>query len=588
MKKIFTLAIVAFFCSLGMMAQVELGNIKFSLGEGKKISPKTGVISVSFPNATGLTDEEKQSTEIFIEGKFSAEGHDDEEFDGSEKLTRSFDIALADYELSPKTDYTLTITSVKINNQEFVTDENKESFVLHFQTRSAERKMSWTFVIDEESSKQIVEEASTNIAGSEGEDVTKYMDIQKNGSSTKRYYVPAKNYEEITLPDGSVLPMTEDLLFRFGNKGFYVGKYNDGTYKDRICFNNNNQFMVIPDCQEGDVITLRSLYATKNKGWIQAVDGCALAVDGLVSNVTNLKDSVGTTSSAVNYKFEVQRNGDVTLKFGNSFLLSIEIEAASPKVPRNYNIVAAYTDSVSNITLKELVAKTEETTGSTIKVNYPYWLVDTEGNAYTHGSKGVEFAETFDLKWSEGVADTTFVINYAKTDYTGVVYLSEGEDIEGAEIIDHANTAIRSSMGKAAYVTTDTKLVSLEPGTYKIRAVLFSNEKAGNYSCVLTKGATEADEIYLNATADNWTEAESDLLTITETADITLLSSLDTKKGVDVIMIYASEDDPEDPEGIVDVNADAKQTAVRKVMQNGKILIVTKAGAINVAGQLVK
>ena len=51
--------------------------------------------------------------------------------------------------------------------------------------------------------------------------------------------------------------MTEDLLFKFGNKAFYVGKYNDGAYKNRICFNSNNQMLVIPDCEVGDIITVQ-------------------------------------------------------------------------------------------------------------------------------------------------------------------------------------------------------------------------------------------------------------------------------------------------------------------------------------------
>ena len=61
--------------------------------------------------------------------------------------------------------------------------------------------------------------------------------------------------------------------------------------------------------------------------------------------------------------------------------------------------MAQYTEDGSDaIVLKELVAKNEATTGSTIKENYPYWLADAEGNAYTHGAKGSEFVESFDLK----------------------------------------------------------------------------------------------------------------------------------------------------------------------------------------------
>jgi len=581
MKKISTLVIMTFFCCLGALAQVELGNIKFSLGEGKKISPTTGKILVTFPDVKGV---DPTTTSFEIAGKFTP--GEELEFDGVTALfSEGYEISLSDYELEPKTDYTLTITSVKVNNIELLNDT---TFVLHFQTRSAERKMSWVFTIDEASSAQIVAEATANPAG-DGEDVTKYMDIQKNGSSTKRYYVPAKNYEEITLPDGSLLPMTEDLLFKFGNKSFYVGKYNDGDYKNRICFNNNNQMLVIPDCKVGDIITFSALRSSKSNTYMQAMNGCAIAPDGKVSSVTGLQDSIPMSSSLANHKFEVLVDGDVTFKIGNTLMTAITIEEGQPKVPRNYSVVAQYKEDGSDaIVLKELVAKTEATTGSTIKANYPYWLVDAEGNAYTHGSKGNEFVEAFDLKYGEVEVDTIFVINYAKTAYTGVAYLSEGEDIEGSIPCTHANAAVRSSMGKAAYVMEDTKLVTLQPGTYKIRAILFDAGTKPDYVCVFSKGATENDEISLTASATNWTEAESDLLTITEATDIKLLSGGSDKTGLDVVMIYKSDDAPEDPQGITEVNAGAQKMAARKLMKEGKILIQTEAGTVNVAGQLVK
>lgn len=584
MKKIFTLAFMAFFCSLGMMAQVVLGDIKFSLGEGKKINPANGKIVITFPNVSGVED--PTTTTFMIEGSFTADEVEPSEFDEIEgTFAEGITLELSEFELQPSTAYALNITSVKVDGTELAADT---TYVLNFKTRSAERKMSWVFTIDEASSAQIVAEAETNIAGAENEDVTKYMDIQKSGSSTKRYYVPAKNYEEITLPDGSILPMTEDLLFKFGNKVFYVGKYNDGSYKDLISFNGQNQYMTIPDVKAGDVITFYANRATSGSATkqtcIQAMYAAAIATDGLESS-TGVADSIWLGSAYANYKFEALADGDITFRFSNTLLKTITIEEGKPKVPRNYSVVAQYKEDGSDaIVLKELVAKTEATTGSTIKANYPYWLADAEGNAYTHGAKGSEFVESFDLKYGEG--DTIFVINYAKTAYTGVAYLSEGEDIEGSILCTSPNAAIRSSMGKAAYVMEDTKLVTLQPGTYKIRAILFDAGKTPGYVCVFSKGATENDEISLTANATNWTEAESDLLTITEATDIKLLAGGSDNTGLDVVMIYASDDAPD--EGIVDVNADAKKMAVRKVMQNGQVLIVTKAGTVNVAGQLLK
>ena len=62
-------------------------------------------------------------------------------------------------------------------------------------------------------------------------------------------------------------------------------------------------------------------------------------------------------------------------------------------------------------------------------------------------------------------------------------------------------------MAKAAYFAEDVKLVTLQPGTYKIRAVLFDANKTAGYVCTLTKGEGEENEIYLSATATNWTRS---------------------------------------------------------------------------------
>lgn len=576
MKKISTLAFMAFFFCLSSMAQVVLGDINFSLGEGKKINPTTGKITVTFPNVTGVAD--PSATNFVLTGAFN-----DIEFDGIEgSFASGVTLDLADFELQPATDYALKITSVKVDGTECAAEGG---YTLKFKTRGAERKMSWTFTIDAESAAQIVAEGSENVAGAENEDVTKYMDIQKNGATTHRFYVPARNYEEILLPDGTALPMTEDLIFKFGNKAFYVGD-TEGSYKDLIAFNGKNQYMTIPDCKVGDIITFNANRATKGSADkptnIQAMDGAAIAPDGIESS-NGIKDSIWLGSSYANYKFEVQIEGDVRFFFNNCLMKSITIEEGVEKLPCKYNVVAAYTEDETTTTLKELVGETEGITGSTIKANYPYWLADKDGNVYTYGTKGNPFEVSFDLK-----GDTTFVINYKKTDFDGCVFLSEGEDLTGAVLCTNGNAAIRSSMAKSGYVTEDLKLVTLQPGTYKIRAILFDAGKTPSYICTLTKGAGEDDEIYLSATATNWTEAESDLLTITEPTDITLKAGGSESTGVDVIMIYASTDAPEDPDGIAEVKANAQNAAAMKVMKNGQLLIKTATGTFNALGVQVK
>ena len=570
MKKISTLAFMAFFCCLSSMAQVVLGDINFSLGEGKKINPTTGLITITFPNVTGVAD--PTATNFVIAGAFN-----DIDFDGVEgSFATGVTLDLAEFELQPATDYALKITSVKVDGTELAP---AEGYTLNFKTRGAERKMSWSFAIDDASLEMIAADAADNADG----DASRYIDITKSGNA--RYYVPARNYQEIMLPDGTALPATEDLTFKFGEKVFYVSGHGGG-WADAIVFNGNDQFMVIPDCQVGDVITFNANRANKasdsKRTCIQAMNGAAIAPEGIVSS-TELQDSVQLGDKYAKFKFEVQAAGDITFRFSNCYVKTIEISEAQEKLPRNYNIVAAYVDEEENITvLKELLPKTEGVTGSTVKVTYPYWLTDADAKAYTHGTKGSEFVEAFDLKNGEG--DTTFVVSYKKTEFEGVVFLSEGEDLTGAVLCTSGNAAVRSSMAKAGYVTEDLKLVTLQPGTYKIRAVLFDANKEPGYICTLTKGAGEENEIYISATATNFDERESDLLTITEATDITLKAGGGDNQGIDVIMIYAAT---EDPDGIVEVKS-AKNAAVRKVVKNGQVLIETEAGIFNAFGVQMK
>ena len=576
MRKISTLAFMAFFCCMSAMAQVVLGDIKFSIKDGAKLNPTTGKITVTFPEVTGVED--PTATNFVLAGAFNDVDFD--EIEGSFASGVTFD--LGEFELEPGTEYTLTITSVKVDGAELAAEGG---YKLNFKTRGAERKMSWTFTIDAESAAQIVTEGSANVAGAENEDATKYMDIQKNGATTHRFYVPARNYEEILLPDGTALPMTEDLMFKFGNKAFYVGD-TEGSYKDLIAFNGKNQYMIIPDCKAGDVITFNANRATKGSADkptnIQAMDGAAIAPDGLESS-NGIKDSIWLGSSYANYKFEVLTDGDVKFFFNNCLMKSITIEEGVEKKPCKYKVVAGYTEDEKTTILKELVAETEGITSSTVKAYYPYWLADEQGNVYTYGTKGNPFEASFDLK-----GDTTFVINYKKTAFEGCVFLSEGEDLPNAALCTSSNAAIRSSMGKAAYLAEDLKLVTLQPGTYKVRAITADyTSKSGGYDCVLTKGEGEENEIHLVATADNWNDIESDLLTITEATDITLKASGNENQGIDVIMIYASTDAPEDPDGISEVK-DAKKVVARKVAKDGRILIQTAAGTFNAVGVQVK
>ena len=575
MKKITTLAFMAFFVCLGAMAQVELGDIKFSIADGKKVNPNTGKITVTFPDVTGIDD--PTTTSFVLEGNF---GTEDLAFDGVEgTFAEGITFDLVEFELQPSTEYTLNITSVKVNGAELAAEGG---YALHFKTRGTERKTSWTFQIDQETKDKIVADDGNDPAFNESNGGTYWKCIKTD----ERHYIhQTLRDSEIMLDADNILPVSEDLTFTAGTDKMFIGDLT-GSFAGLLVFNATNLTMTIPDCRVGDVITFNGVNATKGNSskqtCIQALNGAAIAPEGLVSS-TGLQDSIWVNANA-NYKFEVQVDGDLTFLFGNFRMKSITISEAQEKKPCKYNVVAAYEGEESTIVLKELVAETEAMSGTSVKMQFPYWLKDEEGNVYQHAAISKEFNAAFELN-----SDTTFVLNYTKTAMEGAVYLSEGEDIPGATACTQSNAAIRSSMAKAGYVTEDTKLVTLQPGTYKIRAILFDAAKEPNYVCTLTKGEGEENEILLSATATNWTDAESDLLEITEATDITLKAGGGESQGIDVIVIYASTDAPDDPDAIQAVTSKAQRSFnAYKVAKDGQILIETEYGTVNAAGRQVK
>lgn len=575
MKKISTLAFMAFFLCLSAMAQVELGSVQFTPGEGKKINFQTGKINVNFPKATVDGNAIDPATAFTIAGGFGES--DDLAVFAEGTFGDGVTLEIADWGLEPATDYTLTISSVQVDGVECAAEGG---YVLHFATRGAERTMSWVFTIDEESVAKIKadEEAGESGVG------TYWSVLQEN---IRHYYHQRLNDDEIMLDANTPLPMTEGLTFTTnGADKIYVGDVVTTTYQKNLVFNNANIYVTIPDCKVGDIITFNGLYATKDQGSIQAMNGAALAPDGVVSNTTNLQDSVIMSGSAADYKFKSQIDGDITFLVNKTRMVSIKIEEGVEEVPRKYSVVAGYTENGETKVIKELVAETEGMAGSTIKVPYSMWIKDADGNLYSKASKDgkIGCVESLDLK-----SDTTFVVIYTKEQIDGVVYLQEAEDIEGAIACEHDNVPIRCSNQSAAYTTEDVKIFTLEPGSYKFRAILFDNTGKNSQRVCATFTIGE-QEVMLSSNADNRTVAESDDLVVVDTAtDVIWKAGGSNNYGLDVLCIYASTDAPDDPSGsgITEVE-NAQKITTRKVVKDGKIVIETEKGTFNVAGVQVK
>ena len=555
MKKIFTLALMAFFCCLNAMSQIVLGDINFSIKDGAKLSPTTGKITVTFPNVQGVAD--PTTTNFAMVGAFN-----DIDFDGVEgSFASGVTLDLAEFELQPATDYTLKITSVKVDDIELAP---AEGYTLNFKTRGAERKLSWAFQTD-----ATVEALIAEKIGTEGEGNDYWSIGSKGRICSKVQFVN----EEVTLDGTTVVPFLEDLLITNVNAtGMLLGQTAKSSY-NRLHLAQPQNKVVVPDCEIGDKIAIKFCYVdTKKEYSIQIPNAtCEQATN-------EAKDSVQSQKNATTYVFEVHTPGDLTIIVNNSCLFSIDITPKSDEVFK-YTVVAQ--DEEKNV-IKTLVPETEAKAGDMITATYPYWLTTADNKLVTYGSKGNPFTFTGTVK-----RDTTFVLTYKETGLTDVVYLKEGEDIDGTSICSHANSAIRSSNTKAAYITEDKTITTLEPGSYQFRAILFDNSGKNSPKPVATfqVGGTE---VVLSSSEDNFTDATSDLVVLETATDVVWKAAGNDNYGLDVLCIYASTDAPDDPDGIAEVKTNVQKNAARKVIKNGQLLIETAAGTFNVLGVQLK
>ena len=580
MKKQLLTLVALLFAAVTAMAQVNLGNPKWNVKDGGKCSPSK-VITFFFPNPEGVNS----STVISVGGNFYEAGQEAGEenaFSGFEvNVTIPVEFALEDFDAQPNTSYVLKITSVKIGDEELIGDT---TYTLNFTTRGAERQMLWTFTIDSTSVDKIKADDG-NVSDGEG----KYWKVL--GVDTRHYVHQKLNNEEIMLDANTPLPMTEGLNFTFGADKVYVGDVVTTKHKDRLSFNANNLYMTVPGCKAGDMITINASRATKASAkkftCIVAMDGAAEAIDGITSS-SGMKDSLQLGSSFANFKFTVLQDGDVTLKLSNALVKSLEITEARPIVDCVYSVKAIYKDGDNVKELKTLVPETVGKTNDVVKVNYSYWLTDGEGNLYTYGTKGNEFLEKFDL-----ISDTTFVISYKKVaDVSDVVFLSEGEDFfdeenqeRTIEMVTQANSAVRSSNGKAAYATADTKITTLPAGTYTFKAIIFDNTgKSSGFIQSIGISENTDEDLLLAANADNWTEAQETFILENE-GDIIWRAGGNENKGIDIMVIYKS--DGGDAVASVEA-AETAAPATRKVVKDGKFLIETANGTFTAAGAQVK
>ena len=129
------------------------------------------------------------------------------------------------------------------------------------------------------------------------------------------------------------------------------------------------------------------------------------------------------------------------------------------------------------------------------KVSVPYdEYINVEGTLYKSSAENSSFKKGVELTED----NITATVKYSASDISDVVYYSEGEDIEGASVVNSGNADARCSGAAAGYSATDLKFVTLPAGTYKINAVVYSPTSAGGSFSI-----KNGDEVVYGFTSGN-------------------------------------------------------------------------------------
>lgn len=283
---------------------------------------------------------------------------------------------------------------------------------------------------------------------------------------------------------------------------------------------------------------------------------------------------------ATKYIYVSDNSAEVTIAKDGSSVITLTYREAE-----NWTYTLNALDGEGTL-LQTLISATAPE-GEKINVGYAAYInVDGQlwgtGKNYSNDGKGFQTSVT--------MTEDNIVKNltYSDKGIANVVYLSEGENIEGMNVCNTANASVRSSNAAAAYAPTDVTFTTLPAGIYEIHAICYDAQKNANSDWTFKAGEETIAEIHCGTI--NYYEAPAVEFTLNSESPITIAQGGANNIGIDMIYIVKTGDvEPGDPTGISNIdNNQVSNTAVfdlsgRRVqnnaqkgvfIQNGKKVVV--------------
>ena len=259
-----------------------------------------------------------------------------------------------------------------------------------------------------------------------------------------------------------------------------------------------------------------------------------VAESGLVPPLTEEdKVAVYNEDKTVKYVYDSDDASSLTIAADGSTVVTIKFREAA-----KWNYTFNAVDEEGN-PLQEGIVKGTNFEGETFDVGYPY-AINVDGTLYTSDKLSSDkkgYYLSYTLEADNQVKDITF----KPTTTTDIVFLSEAENIEGLTKATNNNTFVRSSNGGSAYAAeADVEITKLQPGKYKLTAVVCDATKNAGSEWNFLAG--ENNIFNFTASTVNWAQGTSEEFEVNAETPIYLVKGGNANQAVDFIYIQKTGD----------------------------------------------
>ena len=259
-----------------------------------------------------------------------------------------------------------------------------------------------------------------------------------------------------------------------------------------------------------------------------------VAESGLVPPLTESdKDAIYNEDKTMKYVYDSDDASSLTIAADGSTVVTVKFREAA-----KWNYTFNAVDEEGN-PLQEGIVKGTNFEGETFDVGYPY-AINVDSTLYTSDKLSSD-KKGYYLSYTLEADNQVKNITFKPTTTTDIVFLAEAENIEGLTKATNNNTFVRSSNGGSAYAAeADVEITKLQPGKYKLTAVICDATKNAGSEWNFLAG--ENNIFNFTASTVNWAQGTSEEFEVNAETPIYLAKGGNANQAVDFIYIQKTGD----------------------------------------------